>query len=156
AGTLGGLGLVTFLLLLGAQSAMSVSLLARPEIIEPRSRSADLGRLIASRPDLAKAVIVAEPEWMAEPLPYYVPNRIYLIREHRYGNVVRFPFPGFTYSSRQFQFDTDLGETLRISRGLRRSTGEPVVIVLSHRLDQIRPGQLVQDAPNWTFRASAE
>jgi hypothetical protein len=156
AGTLGVVGLVTFLLLLGAQSARSVMLLARPEIIEPRSRSADLGRLIASRPDLAKAVIVAEPEFMAEPLPYYIPNRIYLIREHRYGNVVRFSYPGFTYRSGQFQLDTDLGETLRTSRGLRRSTGEPVVIVLSHRLDQIRPGQLVQEGPNWTFSASAE
>nr|OAP96486.1 hypothetical protein A4U53_13495 [Rhizobium leguminosarum] len=47
--------------------------------------SADLDRLIRSRPELAKATIAAEPEYLAEALPYYINNPIYLTREHKFG-----------------------------------------------------------------------
>ena len=141
------LGRLAFVLLLGVQSIKSGKELARLTDA-PRSRSADFARLIESRPDLANAVILAEPEYMAEALPYYLSNSIYHIREHRYAVVSRF--------SRSGQLDTDLGETLRVGRSLRERSGKPVVIVLAHRLEKMQPGQVVREGYNWTFRASAE
>jgi len=110
------------------------------------SRSADLGRLISARPDLAEAVIVGEPDYMAEALPYYVHNRTFLVREHRFGNVVRF--------SRSGQLDTNLGETLQVSRELLQTTKSPVIVVLSHRLGETVPNRRYAEGYNWTFQAS--
>jgi len=143
-------GAAAFLLLMGVQSALglrtiSAQLRGRNTIA---SRSADLGRLISSRSDLSNAVIVGEPEYLVEPLAYYIPNRTYLIREHRFGNVVKF--------SKSGQIATDLGETLRVSRELQRVTDSPVIILMFHRLDQITPNQLYNEGYNWTFRASTE
>ncbi|WP_026158430.1 hypothetical protein [Rhizobium leguminosarum] len=56
---------------------------------------ADLARLIQSRPELAKATSVAEPEYLAEALPYYVNNPIYLTREHKFGTCA--PRPGLQW-----------------------------------------------------------
>ena len=142
-------GRVAFLLLLGVQSASGLNDIRKAltgELV--MSRSADLGRLIASSSDLSNAVIVGEPDFLAEPLPYYIPNRTYLVRERRFGNIVTF--------SKSGQIHVDLGEILRVSRELQQTTGEPIVILLSHRLDQITPGQIYLEGYNWTFRASAE
>ncbi|WP_260691990.1 hypothetical protein [Rhizobium laguerreae] len=56
--------------------------------------SADLPRLIHSRPELAKATTVAEPEYLAEALPYYI-NPIYLTREHKFRTCA--PRPGLQW-----------------------------------------------------------
>ena len=111
------------------------------------SRSAELGRLISARPDLTEAVIVSEPETMAEALPYYVPNRIFLVREHRFGNVPHF--------SRSGKLDTNLGEIMQVSRELLQTTSSPVIIILSHRLGNIVPDHPYQEGYNWIFQASS-
>jgi hypothetical protein len=111
------------------------------------SRSAELGRLISARPDLAEAVIVSEPEIMAEALPYYVPNRIFLVREHRFGKVPHF--------SRSGKLDTNLGEIIQVSRELLQTTSSPVIIILSHRLGNIVPDHPYKEGLNWTFQASS-
>lgn len=112
------------------------------------SRSADLSRLIRSRPELAKAIIVAEPEYLAEALPFYISNPIYMIREHKFGNYVHF--------TKQGQLDTDLGETLKVSEDLRDKTGSPVVILMQHKLKNMIPGQNYGEGYNWTFHASQQ
>ncbi len=57
----------------------------------PLSRSADLGALIAGRPELHDAILVADPDYFLEALPYYgVANPLYLTREQRFGTFVRF------------------------------------------------------------------
>ena len=144
-------GAIAFLVLSGFQSAhglKDISVASLRQGPDNASRSADLGRLIASRSDLSDAVIVGEPDYLVESLAYYIPNRTYLIREHRFGNIVRF--------SKSGQSDTDLGETLRVSRELQRRTESPVVILIHHRLDQITPGKTYDESYNWTFTASAE
>ncbi len=112
------------------------------------SRSADLARLIRSRPELAKATIVAEPEYLAEAMPYYIDNPIYLTREHKFGTYVRFTKKG--------QLDADLGETLKTSRDLRAQTGSPVVVLMQHKLKRIVPDQIYREGYNWTFHASRQ
>lgn len=112
------------------------------------SRSADLARLIRSRPELAKATIIAEPEYLAEALPYYIDNPIYLTREHKFGTYVRFTKKG--------KLATDLGETLKTGQDLRAQTGSPVVILMQHKLKRIVPDQIYREGYNWTFRASRQ
>lgn len=143
-------GLLALLLVLAVQTAAGLSDIRNalnPAFVA--SRSADFGRLMASRSDLSDAVIVSEPEFLVEALPYYVKNRTYLSRDRKFGSVVKF--------SRLGKLDSDLGDTLRLSRELQRTTGAPVVILLAYRLDQIIPGQIYDEGKDWrTFRASVE
>src|SRR5882757_391108 len=148
-GLLPAVGRVSVLLVLGIQTAAGLNDLRNALTAGVvASRSADLGRLIASRGELANAVIVSEPEYLVEALPYYVKNRIYLARDHKFGSVVIF--------SRKGKLDGDLGETLRLGRELRDTTAAPVIILLAYRLDQIAPDQVYDEGKDWrTFRASA-
>jgi hypothetical protein len=112
------------------------------------SRSYDLGRLIASRSDLANATIIAAPDYLVEALLYYIPNRTYLLRNHRFGNLVKF--------SRAGQLNTSLADILDESRVIKNATGAPVIILLEHRLDEIVPNKSYPEGYNWTFKASDE
>lgn len=142
------LGRVSLLLVLAIQTAAGVNDLRNAATGVVASRSADLGRLIASRADLANAVILSEPEWLVEALPYYVRNPLYLARDHKFGSVVIF--------SRKGRMDSDLGETLRLARELRETSGAPVIILLAYRLDEITPDKIYDEGKDWrTFRASA-
>ncbi|MCC8968549.1 hypothetical protein H8A95_41300 [Bradyrhizobium sp. Pear76] len=147
-GLLPAIGRVSLLLVLAIQTAAGINDLRNAATGIVASRSADLGRLIASRADLANAVILSEPEYLVEALPYYVRNPVYLARDHRFGSVVIF--------SRKGRMDSDLGETLRLARELRDTRGAPVIILLAYRLDEITPDQIYDEGKDWrTFRASA-
>lgn len=146
-GLLPAIGRISLLLALAIQTAAGINDLRNAATDVVASRSADLGRLIASRADLANAVILSEPEYLVEALPYYVKNRVYLARDHKFGSVVIF--------SRKGRMDSDLGETLRLARELRDTTGAPVIILLAYRLDEITPDRTYDEGKDWrTFRAS--
>ncbi|MGY3446617.1 MULTISPECIES: hypothetical protein [unclassified Bradyrhizobium] len=148
AGLLPAIGRVSLLLVLAVQTAAGINDLRNAATGVVASRSADLGRLIAARPDLANAIILSEPEYLVEALPYYVGNPLYLARDHRFGSVVIF--------SRKGKMDGDLGETLRLARELRETRAAPVIILLAYRLDAITPDQTYDEGKEWrTFRASA-
>ena len=85
---------------------------------------------------------------MVEALPYYVPNRTYLLRRHRFGNFVMF--------SRAGELNTNLGEILDASRILKEATGAPVIVLLLHKLDELVPDRSYPEGYNWTFKASAD
>ncbi|WP_050425710.1 hypothetical protein [Bradyrhizobium tropiciagri] len=140
-------GRVSLLLVLAIQSAAGINDLRSAARGIVASRSADLGRLIASRPDLANAIILSEPEYLVEALPYYVKNPLYLARDRKLGSVVIF--------SRKGRMDSDLGETLRLARELRDTRGAPVIILLAYRLDEMVPDRIHDEGEDWrTFRAS--
>ncbi|WP_050630289.1 hypothetical protein [Bradyrhizobium viridifuturi] len=147
-GLLPAIGRISLLLLLAIQTAAGMNDLSNAATGVVASRSADLGRLIASRADLANAAILSEPEWLVEALPYYVKNPLYLARDHKFGSVVIF--------TRKGRMDSNLGETLRLARELRETSGAPVLILLAYRLDEITPDRIYDEGKNWrTFRASA-
>jgi len=148
--TLATVGIVGFVALVAFQAITGLrhDILRIAHDSAPESRSADLARLVASRSDLANATILSDPDYLVETLPYYLPNRTYLMRRHRFGNVVIF--------SRSGELTTTLGEILDDSRKLKQTTGAPVVILLARRLDHITPDQPYREGYNWTFEASAE
>jgi hypothetical protein len=144
------IGLAGFFVLVGIEVLRGMKtvglLLMDKELV--RSRSFDVKLLVASRNDLSNATIVADPDFMVEALPYYVPNRTYLLRQHRFGNVVMF--------SRAGELTKDLAEILEESRIIKKATNAPVIILLSHNLDELVPDKPYAEGYNWTFKASAE
>lgn len=88
----------------------------------PYGRSRDAARLL-QQPALRNAIVMADPDTMLEPLPYYTDNPLYFLRQQRFGKVVQ-----FTTKGRQLlTLDDILGEAER----LHQRTGRPVVF-LSH------------------------
>jgi hypothetical protein len=107
----------------------------------PLSRSHDLGALVAKRPDLQQAIIIADPDFLVEPLSYYISNRTYLMREQRFGSVVHF--------TRNARLQLSLDDVLANARRLRLETGKPVMILLMQRLDPSLPPQVYGEGYNW-------
>jgi hypothetical protein len=121
-------GTVLFLLILLIQLPSSIHLMIRTARNgPPYSRSRDLGLLVQAHPELQKAIIIADPDYLVEPLPYYISNPTYLIRENRFGNVVHF--------TRHARLTLSLGDIVTTARMLHQTTGRPIVILLQHRLD---------------------
>lgn len=114
----------------------------------PQSRSLDLARLVSSRADLRSAVIIADPDFLVEALPYYLPNRTFLLRQDAFGSVVKF--------SRSVKSAVTLGDVLAAARSLRQSERAPVLILLNHRLDEIVPDRLYSEGYDWTFQATTD
>jgi hypothetical protein len=105
-------------------------------------RAAELGRLL-HRPDLTRAIVMSNPDVMVEPLGYYAPNPTWLLRQRKFGRVVRFTF----FAER----DLSLADMLATARQLRERTGRPVVMLLRRPLDPAAPTRTEPDGPGLTF-----
>jgi hypothetical protein len=102
------------------------------DLTGPHSMTKALAKRFAGDPGLAGAVIVAEPDFLVEALPYYLQNEIYIVREGRYGHRVRFEDGS--------RLDLDLAGLLAAARRVRAESGRPVVIVIGHDLPDGGPG----------------
>jgi hypothetical protein len=112
------------------------------------ARSDNLGSILAAHPDLKESVIIANPDFLLETLPYYVSNPTYLLHEQRYGNVDHF--------TRKAKLKLSLGEVLNSAVRLRKETGRPVVILLWQKIDPSQPAQTYREAYNWEFTVTPE
>jgi hypothetical protein len=142
-------GLACFLVLIGVQATLGLADLAFAAIVdEPESRSRDFADLVSQRPDLKDAVLIADPDYMLEPMHYYLPNSTYFVRERRYGEYVRF--------TRKARLHLTLGDLLDEARAIHLSTGRPVVIALAWRLGEIDPARVYRESYVWTFSAPGD
>ncbi|MBX4859678.1 hypothetical protein G9X64_25485 [Rhizobium sophorae] len=114
----------------------------------PFSRSKDFGAFMQSRPDLKDAVIMADPDYLVEALPYYVSNRTYLLREERFGAIVR-----YTTNAR---LSLSLADILLTAHRLQQSEHVPVVILFSQRLDQITAPVSLRESYVWRLSLTPE
>jgi hypothetical protein len=114
----------------------------------PLSRSRDLAELVSHRAELQDAIIIADPDFIVESLPYYIPNRTYLMREQRFGNVVR-----FTQNAR---LSLSLDEVLATAVKLRTESGRPVLILLNQKLDPSDPARRYREGYDWEFLTTPE
>jgi hypothetical protein len=114
----------------------------------PFSRSRDLATLVAQHPDLKDALIVADPDYFVESLPYYMTNSTYLMRERRFGNITTF--------TRNARLQLSLDDILQDARKLRQQTGKPVLILLHERLDPLKPETVHAEGFNWELVTSPE
>lgn len=87
----------------------------------PYSRSADAAALLR-RPDLHDAIIMADPDTMAEPLAHYAPGHpLWFLRMQKFGNVVQL--------SRSARRVISLDDILADARRLHDRTGRPIVFL---------------------------
>jgi hypothetical protein len=136
------IGSTLFLLLVALQAPTTILMVAEETGFgPPLSRSRDLAALITQRPELRDAVIIADPDYMLEPLPYYIANQTYLMREQRFGNVVKF--------TRHARLRLDLDDILADARRLHRDTGKPIVILLKQKIDPSQPSRAYREGLNW-------
>jgi hypothetical protein len=114
----------------------------------PFSRSSEFAALVSRRADLQDAIVIADPDYLLEPLPYYIRNRTYLMREERFGRVVRF--------TKNARLSLNLDDILATAGKLRVESGKPVLILLAQRLDPARPTQLYNEGYNWELHTTPE
>ena len=130
---------LVFLLLVGRGALKNIR-----DVQFPVTESAALGRVIMGDTRLRDAIVIAEPDYMVESLPYYINNPTYLTREMRYGNTVKF--------TRSARLDISLGDILNCAGELRTKTGRRVVILLAQDLTDSPNEQVVPVSYGWTFR----
>lgn len=131
-----------FVALLALQTPNSAGLASLHAAGVPESRVIDLVTML-DRERLNDAILIGEPSVLLEPVPYYRANPIYLIREQRFGHVVRF--------SRLARNDFTLDGLLSEAQALRARWRRPVVIVLQHELDPAAPPILDERTYGQTF-----
>jgi hypothetical protein len=142
-------GLAFFLVLIGVQATLGFADLAFAAIVgTPESRSRDFADLVSRRPDLKDAILIGDPDYMLEPMHYYLPNPTYFVRERRYGEYVRF--------TRKARLELTLGDILDEARAIRSSTGRPVAILLAWRLGEMDPARVYRESYVWTFSAPGD
>ena len=150
-GRLSTAGTALFVLVLLLQSwygAQKILGIAIDPVAALDNRNNNVRSILAGHPELQQAVIIADPDFLLETVPYYVSNPTYLMREQRYGNVVH-----FTHKAR---LELSLGDVLTDGRRLQQATGSPVVILLSHQLDPSSPMKVYREGYNWTFTITPE
>jgi hypothetical protein len=141
-----GPALVLSLVLL-SQLAVGIDTILRQVWLQPYTMAGAAARTIRDTPELQGAVLIAEPDYMLESLPYYVDNPTYLLREAKFGKVVTF--------TRRAQLDLSLDEILVQARRLHAETGRPVLLLLEHPLKPDAGEVVIRESYGWTFRYDA-
>lgn len=123
-----GYGALTALLLAGVYRSRAV----RIDLIHQMSSSKALGAFLNAEPSFRDAILVPEPDYYLESLPYYADHQIYLARERRFGNTASWSSANVARLS--------LGELVAQAQQLKAQYRRPVLIVLGH------PGFLAEPA----------
>jgi hypothetical protein len=87
--------------------------------------------LLNSGQKYKRAILIGEPDFVLEAVPYYAANPIYINRESRFGNAVRFV--------RNVQLNLSMGELLCTAWRIQKEHNTPVLIVLGHRFLGMAP-----------------
>ena len=93
-----------------------------------------MGEFLSGSEAHRDAIIVPEPDYLLESLPFYAKNKIYLTREDRFGSSVELT----TAAARRLS----LGELLTVARSIKSRHGQSVLIVLGHAdVDKYQSGE---------------
>ena len=142
-------GYLCFILLLSFQAGFGIAAI-KPVLlnIAPESRTRDLAALISGNPSLRDATVIADPDYLVEALPYYLPNPTYLMREHRYGDINIF--------TRRATLTLSLSDILSNAQQIHRQTGKPVIILLKDRLDSVTSPQRLKEGYDWILTTTPQ
>jgi hypothetical protein len=113
-----------------------------------QSRSRDFSQLIESRPDLKGAVIIADPDYLLEALPYYIDNPLYFMREQKFGKLV-----SFTSTAK---LNLTLDDVLNAAKRLNHERGQPVVILMAQRFDPAQSAVTYLESYNWSLSVTPD
>lgn len=116
------------------------------EITEDFSSSKKLAALL-SQPRYSDAIVISDPDFLIESLPYYTSHRLFIVRENRFGRYVQ-----FTKDSRE---TLSLEELSSAALRLRDEYRVPIVVALWHKISPAGPYTL-EYGYNKTFTYSAQ
>ena len=140
-----------FAILLAGQVFTGVeNALAATTDASPFSCSRDFAEFLGGKPELHDAILMAEPEHLLEPMPYYLSNPLYFSREQSFGKFVQ---------SSKTQPVLTLGEVLQVARSLHSQAGKPVIILLGEpveSLDTLASIRVYRELHNWNFVVTPE
>jgi hypothetical protein len=121
----------------------------RRDLERQLSSCQSLGAFLKGRPELRGAILVAEPDYLIEALPYYTTEqRVYIPRESRFGNWAR-----FTTESKAVM---SLGELMATGATLRETEHATVLIALGFDRDLFRRRTSVSYSYNKVLRWTPE
>ena len=126
------LGTYSFIGLLAVQSVLLIVPIRQQLQGMPYSRTAEVARLLR-QPDLAGAIVMADPDTMLEPLSYYADNPLWFMRQRTFGRVVRL--------TRDARKTLTLDDVLADAERLHRQTGRPVVFLSHLDLGTVQQGR---------------
>lgn len=109
--------------LLIVQSA-ALPWMALKEVKRPVSSSKAFASFIRQTPHLSNAILLGEPDYLMEPMPYYVRNRIFMTRQQRFDYRVH-----FDRSILRMQ-DFQLGELIALAESLACANRQPVLVAI--------------------------
>jgi hypothetical protein len=110
----------------------------RTDIDSQMSSGKAFGEYLSASREYHHAILVPEPDYTIEPVPYYAGNAIYFPREHRFGTTVSW--------STAAAVDLSLGDILSLARRLKAQYGRPVLVAFGHAK--------IADAPTGDIRYS--
>ncbi len=143
-----GFGLLCLVGLLLLQAPPSIMALAHSWARLPESRVPDLGRLLRTRADLNDAILLPDPDFLLEALPYYARNRIYLPRAGQFAAYAKF--------ARQGTLSLSVDGMLTTAQTLCRQFAAPTVLIFNQDLDAIAPPRAIHEGYNWTLVVTAD
>ena len=108
-----------------ATQSLALPVLARRAIIHPESSSRLYAQLIQRTPRYRDAILMSEPDYNMETMPYYVTNPVYMPRQHEFHYRV-----SFDRVRRQQRLT--LGELVHIADSLTCATGRTALIAIAH------------------------
>jgi hypothetical protein len=122
--------------------SLALPIAVRRHLTHPASSSKALGGFIRSTPRLSNAVLIGEPDFIMEALPYYVRNRVYMPRQHEYSKVVYFANGG------GHQTDLTLDGLLNAADSMGCVTQSPVLLSIGYPNFSSRPSGVIPGAYN--------
>ncbi len=112
------LGLVPLL----ATQAIALPLIARRDLLYPQSSSRSFGSIIRDRASYRDAILIAEPDYLMESMPYYVGNRVFMARQRSFDNRVYFD------RGVRRQQHMSLGELINVTDSITCATQSPALL----------------------------
>jgi hypothetical protein len=111
-------------LLLFQSVALPVTI--RRVLLHPTSSSREFAGLIDRTPAWREAILAGEPDYLMEPMPYYVANKVFMPRQRAFDYRVHFDRGG----RRTFQLR--LGGLLDVVDSLSCATRRPVLLAIGY------------------------
>jgi hypothetical protein len=109
-----------------ALQSLALPMLVHRELKYPRSSSRAYGEFIRTHPQYSNAVLMSEPDYHMESMPYYVPNRIFMPRQHEFTNRVHFD------SGERRTNILSLGDLMSIADSVACATKSPVLLSIGY------------------------
>lgn len=140
------LGLLPLLVM----QSLALPVLARRDMMHPESSSKAFGALIRQTPRYRDAIVLGEPDYMMEAMPYYAPNRVFMPRQGEFHYRVYFD------RGARRRLDLQLGDLVDIADSLSCTSGQPALLAIAYRKLLTDPtGQARPAYPGTVFRWNA-